>query len=196
MSRIQWIALLMWCCAEPPPSVNPDVATPDAPSTAADDATDANTELSPGQVPKPPPGAVVPDPGPGSIDTPLEALYTQDALADGTQISGTLTCSDCKGSVVVRIEDAEQTPPQPLTQKSFDSLGPYTMRVPPGKRTVVMLIDDANGDGKPTPGEGIGIWTGGLLDTSAPGQTVDLEVGVMPDKPPIQFDGDPPAAAE
>ena len=70
------------------------------------------------------------------------------------------------------------------------------MKAPKGKKAVLMVIHDANGDGQPTPGENIGIWTGGLLDTGADQADVDLAVGVMPETPPIAPDGDPPAPTE
>jgi hypothetical protein len=120
----------------------------------------------------------------------------QDTITDGISVSGTLTCEGCQGTLIVRIEDASSQPPQLLTSASFDAPGAYTMKAPKGKQAVLMVIHDENGDGQPTPGENIGIWTGGLLETNTDQADIDLAVGVMPETPPIAPEGDPPAPTE
>ena len=194
---------LTMACVEPPATdkaatVQPDgAAIPGAPEPGEQpgpgDTTDATT---PPPVPASGPGAVVPDPGPDAPDTPPEELMAQDAITDGIQISGTLSCEGCEGTLIVRVEDATSHPPQLLTSASFTSAGSYSLKAPRDKQVVLMVIHDANSDGQPTPGESIGIWTGGLLDTSKDASDVELTVGVMPDKPPITPEDAPEATEE
>ncbi len=184
---------MVLACVEPPAT---DKASGQQPGGAVvPGAPEPGEQADPGAVaddgafPKTPgPGAVVPEPGPGAPDTPPEMAMTQDEITDGVHISGTLSCEDCSGPFLVRIEDAGANPPQLLTAKRFSEAGPYSIQVPRSKKVVLMVIHDANGDGQPTPGEGIGLWTGGLLDTSSDTSDVALVVGVMPETPPIEPD--------
>ena len=52
-----------------------------------------------------------------------------------------------------------------------------------------------DGNGQPTPGEDIGLWTGGLLNTDSPPDSVELTVGVVPETPPLPPAEDDPNAA-
>jgi hypothetical protein len=115
---------------------------------------------------------------------PVES-HPQDEIEDGVSISGILSCDGCEGSLIVRVEDAGSNPPQLLTSATFESAGSFTIQSPRDKKVVLMVIHDADGSGGPTPGEGIGLWTGGLLNTSTDTTDVELTVGVMPDTPPI-----------
>jgi hypothetical protein len=162
----------------------PGAAAPGAPASGGEGA-DATAPPNSGEEP---PGAIVPQPGAGSPDKPPEVMYTQADLTEGTTIRGTLTCDDCTGALLVRIEDASERPPTLLTQKSFSAVGAYSIQVPKNKTAIVMVIHDTNGDGQPTPGEDLGLWTGGLVDTSADAAEVDLTVGVMPDAPPVELE--------
>ncbi len=59
-----------------------------------------------------------------------------------------------------------------------------------------MVVDDADKNGPPTPGERIGIWTGGLLKTSEAPDLIELEVGKVPDEPPLPPAEDDPNRAQ
>jgi hypothetical protein len=131
------------------------------------------------------PGAVFPDRGADAPEGEPVASHPQDEIEDGVLISGTLVCEGCEGSLIVRIEDAGSHPPQLLTEASFEAPGPFRMKAPRDKMVVLMVIHDTDGSGGPTPGEGIGLWTGGLLNTSTDTSDVELTVGVMPETPPI-----------
>jgi hypothetical protein len=128
---------------------------------------------------------VFPDRGADAPEGEPVASHPQDEIEDGVLISGTLVCEGCEGSLIVRIEDAGSHPPQLLTEASFEAPGPFRMKAPRDKMVVLMVIHDTDGSGGPTPGEGIGLWTGGLLNTSTDTSDVELTVGVMPETPPI-----------
>jgi hypothetical protein len=178
-------------CVEPPATDKAGDQQPDGAATPG--APEPGAQPGPGDGPdslkgdkSPGPGAIVPDPGPGAPKTPPEMALTQDDITDGVTISGTLACEECAGELLVRVEDAGINPPQLLTVKKFAEAGDYTIKVPKNKKVVVMVVHDANGDEQPSPGESIGLWTGGLVNTSTATAGVDLTVGVMPEVPPIE----------
>ncbi len=180
---------LMIACVEPPatgaggePS---GAAAPGAPEPSDGDASGTPAQGGPGAAKKAGPGAVVQEPGPDGPTEPPEMEVTQEQITDGVKISGTLSCDDCSGTLLVRVEDGGANPPRLLTEKSFEEAGPYSILVPKDKSVVLMVVHDADSNGQPTPGEAIGIWTGGLLKSSGDTADVDLAVGVMPDTPPI-----------
>lgn len=215
MKPIVLISLLALACVEPPSTdkgagIQPDgAAAPGAPqpeggSAAPGEATQGGSQApaegvpaegavplegapAEGAVPlEDGPGAVVPDRGEDAPEgEPIES-HPQDEIEDGVSISGVLSCDGCEGSLIVRVEDAGSNPPQLLTSATFESAGSFTIQSPRDKKVVLMVIHDADGSGGPTPGEGIGLWTGGLLNTSTDTTDVELTVGVMPDTPPIE----------
>jgi len=95
--------------------------------------------------------------------------------------------------LLVRIEDASARPPILLTKKSFTGVGPYSILAPRDMSVILMVVHDKNSDGYPTPGEELGLWTGGLVETTDNATEIDLTVGLMPDQPPVNLD---PAPAE
>ena len=176
------------------PLADADPATPDeATPTDADPATpDGPTPTDASLPTDEPPGAVIPTPPPGlPLDKP-DPSFTQRDLIDAYQLSGVITCDDCDEKILIRVEDAGINPPVLLTVKSVEKSGPYTIQVPKDRKVIVMVIDDANNDGMPTPGEALGLFTGGLIDTTSDYTGVDLTVGVMPEVPPLQTADSPP----
>jgi len=137
-----------------------------------------------------PPGAgpVVPPPGPDTPTTPTPMALQQDEI-EGVTVSGTISCDDCAGPFLVRVDDAVADPPYLITEVSFAEAGPYTIKVPKDTKIVLMVVHDENEDALPSPGEKFGLWTGGLLDTSADATDILLTVGIIPDTPPIQPTG-------
>ena len=99
-------------------------------------------------------------------------------------------------SLLVRIENVPSTPPTLSTQKAFDAPGTGTIMAPKEIDAVLMVVDDADKNGQPTPGERIGIWTGGLLKTSEAPDLIELEVGKVPDEPPLPSAEDDPNRAQ
>ena len=185
-------------CIEPPPSGNEGGTEPGgAAKPGAPEPGDEPTQLPPGadgDIPNP---AQVPEPHDGSPPGAPKPLYSQDAIPDGVTLQLELACSDCSGELLVRVENASSQPPTLSTQKAFDAPGKGTINVPKDISAVLMIVDDENKDGQPTPGEKIGIWTGGLLSTSAAPELIELEVGVVPDEPPLPpAEDDPGRAAE
>ncbi|MDP6935532.1 MAG: hypothetical protein QGG40_21615, partial [Myxococcota bacterium] len=63
----------------------------------------------------------------------LQPKYTQEELADGSTVKGTLECEECAGSLLVRVlpppPESGSTDPeekiQLITLKSFDSTGEF-----------------------------------------------------------------------
>ena len=145
-------------------------------------AADATGEGELDDAPNP---AAVPEPHDGSPPGAPKPQFTQDALADGVTLNLSLACDGCTGSLLVRIENATSTPPTLSTQKAFDAPGTGTILAPKEIDAVLMVVDDADKNGQPTPGERIGIWTGGLLKTSEAPDLIELEVGKVPDEPPL-----------
>jgi hypothetical protein len=126
--------------------------------------------------------------GPGAIpDADLEPKFSQDDLADGATISGTLVCADCKGALLVRV-----LPPPPdqggseegivlITTKSFEQAGAFSLKVPKDRPSVVLqIVEDADGNGKPSAGERMGIPVDGPVTVQSEVTGITLEVGVFP----------------
>ncbi len=186
---------LMFACIEPPPSANEDgtepggAAKPGAPAPGQEGTDGAGPADGPKEATK------VPTPHDGANAGAPKPQFTQDDLADAVKLSLDIACDDCSGSILVRIEDASSQPPIVSTQKSFDGTGKGEIMVPKGISAVLMIVDDKDGNGQPTPGEDIGLWTGGLLNTDAPPALVELKVGVVPDTPPLPPAEDDPDAA-
>ena len=88
-----------------------------------------------------------------------------------------IACDDCGSGILVRVEDASSSIVS--TQKAFTGTG-ARRSLPKGISAVLMVVDDTDGNGQPTPGEDIGLWTGGLLNTDTPPDSVELTVGVIP----------------
>ena len=185
-------------CIEPPPTASEGAtepggaAKPGAPEPGNEVVqTDPRAE---GDVPNP---AQVPEPHDGSPLGAPQPQYEQDAIPDAVSLNLNLACEDCTGDLLVRVENASSQPPTLATQKTFSAPGKGTINVPKGISAVLMIVDDTNKNGQPTPGEKIGIWTGGLLDTSAALELIELEVGVVPDEPPLPpAEDDPGRQAE
>jgi hypothetical protein len=138
-----------------------------------------------------------PDGGGGAIpDADLEPVQTQAELAGGATISGTLVCPDCTGKLLVRV-----LPPPPdqggtdegivlITNASFDAAGPFEIKVPKERPSVVLqIVDDADNDGKPSAGERMGIPVDGPVTVQAEVKGVILEVGVFPQVPIVDASG-------
>jgi hypothetical protein len=191
------LTLTSWlACIEPPPTATEGGAEPGG--AAKPGAPDPSGNTAPGDAKGPlpadgkapnPEAAVVPTPHDGATGGAPKAMYSQDSVPNGRTLNLDLICADCTGSLLVRVEDASKQPPILATQKAFAKAGNGSIIVPKGINAVVMVVDDADGNNQPTPGENIGLWTGGLLDTSAEYETITLEVGTVPDTPPL-----PPAA--
>ncbi len=140
-------------------------------------------------------------------DGELKPKYTQAELADGATVSGTLICSDCTGSLLVRALPPPPENPslgsapsslQLITQASFSSAGAYSMKLPDGDPVVLQVVDDSNGDGFPSQGERMGMRAEGALLVQGEVSGVNLTVGVFPDQPMASGDspptpGEPPA---
>jgi hypothetical protein len=187
------LTLTSWlACIEPPPTATEGgsepggAAKPGAPNPGGDAPPgEANGSLpADGKAPNPE-AAVVPTPHDGAGNGAPKAMYAQDAVPNGKTLTVELICTDCTGKLLVRVEDASKQPPILATQKSFDKPGTGSIVVPQGIKAVMMVVDDADGNDQPTPGENIGLWTGGLLDTSADHESITLEVGTVPDTPPL-----------
>ena len=188
------LTLTSWlACIEPPPTATEGgtepggAAKPGAPTPGGDaPAGDATGSMPPDATAPNPEAAVVPTPHDGGAGNGApKAMYSQDSVPNGKTLGLELICADCTGTLLVRVEDASKQPPILATQKSFDKPGNGSIVVPQGIKAVVMVVDDADGNGQPTPGENIGLWTGGLLDTSADHERITLEVGTVPDTPPL-----------
>lgn len=120
-------------------------------------------------------------------DADLEPKYSQDDLAGGKTISGTLVCGDCSGKLLVRV-----LPPPPdqggtdegivlITAKTFDAAGAFDIKVPADRKAVVLqIVEDADGNGKPSAGERMGLPVDGPITLDADVSGIQLEVGVFP----------------
>ena len=178
----------LFACIEPPPTATEGgtepsgAAKPGAPEPGEGPpaAADATGEGALDDAPNP---AAVPEPHDGSPPGAPKPQFTQDALADGVSLNLSLACEGCTGSLLVRIENATSTPPTLSTQKAFDAPGTGTIMAPRRSTRCSWWSTDKNG--QPTPGERIGIWTGGLLKTSEAPDLIELEVGKVPDEPPL-----------
>jgi hypothetical protein len=183
----------LFACIEPPPSATEGgtepggAARPGAPTPGAEEA---GPPLSDG----PPQAATVPAPHDGSTMGAPTPQFEQSDLADGAKLNLVIGCDDCTGSFIVRVEDATKSPPVVSTEKTFTTTGKHTIMAPKGIKAVLMIVNDIDGNGQPTPGEAIGLWTGGLLNTDAPPDSIELTVGVVPDTPPLPPAEDDPNA--
>ena len=116
-------------------------------------------------------------------------MHTQESLADGALLKGTLGCEECAGSLLVRV-----LPPPPsadaaeedegivlITQKSFEAPGPFEIRVPKDRSAVVLqVVEDADESGKPSAGERMGIVIDGPIAVADVVEGIELTVGVFP----------------
>ena len=113
------------------------------------------------------PGAATPPPGGGADAGPPagggappsfngELAQTQEELADGVTVSGTLTCDGGEGPFRILLfppppsdgSAPSDEPPQPFTGITSEP-GDWSMKGPQGESVVVMGFDDADGDGSP-----------------------------------------------
>lgn len=122
-------------------------------------------------------------------DADLDPVHTQESLADGALLKGTLGCEECAGSLLVRV-----LPPPPsadaaeedegivlITQKSFEAPGPFEIRVPKDRSAVVLqVVEDADESGKPSAGERMGIVIDGPITVADVVEGIELTVGVFP----------------
>jgi len=188
MKPITLLAPLALACPEPPSRSGVGAGVPSigaAAQGAPNPGPDGSVEV-PAVTPQ---IAVVADSRSGAHIVPPREAIPQDQLTDGVTISGALDCGGCEGPLLVRVEDGASHPPQLLTSAIFAAPGAYQLKAPRDKKVVLLIIHDVNGDGRPTPGEGVGLWTGGLLDTAQDATDVNLTIGLMPEAPPIVPDG-------
>ncbi len=121
-------------------------------------------------------------------DADLDPLHSQDELATGALLKGTLGCEACTGKLLVRV-----LPPPPdaaggsdegivlITQKVFDGAGPFEIRVPSDRKSVVLqVVEDADGSGKPSTGERMGLVIDGPITVAPVVEGIALTVGVFP----------------
>ncbi len=128
-------------------------------------------------------GAMVPDAN-------LDPRYKQEDITDGVTVSGTVSCADCSGKLLIRV-----LPPPPdqggtdeeihlVTSRIFESSGPFELKIPAAySKVVLQVVDDADGNGRPSDSERMGIPAGG--PTSLAGGSVsgiELVVGVFPEQ--------------
>jgi hypothetical protein len=128
----------------------------------------------------------------GSVpESERDPKYSQEQLADGATIKGTLNCTGCTGQILVRV--LPPPPEQPggageglilLTNKAFPSAGPFEIKVPRDREKVVLqIVDDINKDGQPSAGERMGMPTSGPVVVKDGLEGVELTVGVFPEMP-------------
>jgi hypothetical protein len=138
-----------------------------------------------------------PSGGAGVIpDADLEPKFSQEELADGNTISGTLVCGDCSGKLLVRV-----LPPPPdqggqdegivlITARSFDAAGAFEIKVPADRKEVVLqIVEDSDDNGKPSAGERMGLPVDGPVKVAGDVTGVTLEVGVFPQMPAVDQTG-------
>ena len=126
----------------------------------------------------------------------LEARYTQEELksdSDGRGvIHGYIKCDDCDGKILLR---ALPPPPEPgqdegdmgmqlITQAVYDEAGAFSFFVPNNSTVVLQVVDDLDGDGKPSQGERMGMRGSGPLEVNGTVEGIELTVGVFPQKQP------------
>ena len=178
-------------CIEPPPSTTEGgtepsgAAKPGAPEPSEEGAEQPSNPPPVDAVEPNPEAAVVPKPHDGANAGSPSPKYAQDEIPDGRTLQLELICESCTGQLLVRVEDASKQPPILATQMTYVKPGVETIIVPKNIKAVMMVVDDADANGQPTPGENIGLWTGGLLDTSKDHEMITLEVGKVPDTPPL-----------
>ena len=184
-----------FACIEPPPSATEGGTEPGGAAKPGAPEPGAAPTNAPGGTDGPQQATKVPTPHDGAELGSPKPQFTQADLSDGVKLNLEIGCEACSGSILVRVEDASNHPPIVSTQKSFDGTGKSDIMVPKGISAVLMIVDDKDGNGQPTPGEDIGLWTGGLLNTDSPPDSVELTVGVVPETPPLPPAEDDPNAA-
>ncbi|MBM73957.1 MAG: hypothetical protein CMK59_01045 [Proteobacteria bacterium] len=126
----------------------------------------------------------------------LEARFTQEELKEkyGGKgvIHGYIKCDDCDGKILLR---ALPPPPEPgqdegdpgmqlITQGVFDEAGAFSFYVPDNSTVVLQVVDDLDGDGKPSQGERMGMRGSGPLEVSGMVEGIELTVGIFPQMQP------------
>jgi len=134
--------------------------------------------------------------GSAAPDAELDPRYEQDAIEDAWMVRGTTACSSCSGAILVRV-----LPPPPdqggadeeihlITRKSYDAPGEFEIKVPKRYSTVVLqVVDDADGDGKPSLSEAMGIPMTGPTKVAGDVSDIELVVGVFPEAPAVDATG-------
>jgi hypothetical protein len=105
-------------------------------------------------------------------------------------------CGDCSGQLLVRV-----LPPPPdqggtdegivlITAKTFEAAGAFEIKVPADREAVVLqIVEDADGNGKPSPGERMGLPVDGPVALAGDVSGIQLEVGVFPQMPAVDQAG-------
>ncbi|MBO84507.1 MAG: hypothetical protein CL927_04060 [Deltaproteobacteria bacterium] len=131
-------------------------------------------------------------------DAELDPRYEQDSITGGHLVTGTTSCPDCAGKVLIRV-----LPPPPdqggvdeeihlVTTKSYDGPGDFELKIPKDYDSVVLqVVDDADGNGKPSSNERMGIPAGGPTKVKGGASGIELQVGVFPDQPAMDGSGQP-----
>lgn len=182
-----------------PGGQGPGAGTPPTPGGGSGGGAPAGEVGSGGQLPN---GTEVPAAGTfGSMvpDAELDPRYKQEDITDGTVVKGTTACTDCSGSVLIRV-----LPPPPdqggsdeeihlVTVKSYPEAGPFEIKIPAAyEKAVLQVVDDADGNGKPSANERMGLPTGGPVALNGAEVTgIELTVGVFPDQPAVDGAGSP-----
>lgn len=144
------------------------------------------------------PGPAAAAPSGAVPDADLDPKHTQEELADGALLKGTLGCEDCLGPLLVRV-----LPPPPsadaavadgegivlITQKVFPEPGAFEIRVPKDRAKVVLqVVEDSDESGKPSTGERMGLVIDGPITVADLVEDISLTVGVFPEMgsaPPV-----------
>jgi|GEM_PF-1653460 len=131
-------------------------------------------------------------------DAELDPRYEQDSITGGHVVKGTTICPDCAGKILIRV-----LPPPPdqggvdeeihlITTMSFDAAGDFELKIPADYDSVVLqVVDDADGNGKPSANERMGIASGGPTKVKGGVSGIELTVGVFPDQPAMDGSGQP-----
>ena len=150
---------------------------------------------------------------PGDMaDTELVPRYTQEELKESYgnkgMIHGYVKCDDCGGKILLR---ALPPPPEPgedegdggmqlVTQKVLTEAGSFSFQVPNNSTVVLQVVDDLDGNGRPSQGERMGMRGSGPLKVEGEIEGIELTVGVFPQKEPQEQleqptvpDGAPPS---
>ncbi len=148
---------------------------------------------------------------PGDMaDKELVPRYTQEELKESYgnkgMIHGYVKCDDCGGKILLR---ALPPPPEPgeedagmqlVTQKVLTEAGSFSFQVPNNSTVVLQVVDDLDGNGRPSQGERMGMRGSGPLKVEGEVEGIELTVGVFPQKEPAEQleqptipDGAPPS---
>jgi hypothetical protein len=131
-------------------------------------------------------------------DAELDPRYEQGSITGGHVVTGTTACDDCAGKVLIRV-----LPPPPdqggtdeeihlVTTMSQDAPGAFELKIPADYDTVVLqVVDDADGNGKPSANERMGIPAGGPTKVKGGASGIQLTVGVFPEQPAMDGSGQP-----